>query len=78
MKNAFTFAPRKYGKFIEGLEGKVEKLRRKKVSFFFKFFLRETKRISSFAPALRNKRRKQNYVRRHIELTAVLSKRQDK
>jgi hypothetical protein len=45
----------------------------KKVSKFFKFFLRETKRSFSFAPALRDKRKTKNYVRRHIELTAVLT-----
>ncbi|MBZ4037840.1 hypothetical protein K6T82_24010, partial [Flavobacterium sp. 17A] len=53
--------------------GKRGKRDEKKVSKFFKFFLQETKTITSFAPALRNKRKTQNYVRRHIELTAVLT-----
>jgi hypothetical protein len=54
----FTFAPRKTRKFIERLEEKIEKKEtKKKVSNFFKFFLRETKRSFSFAPALRDKRR---------------------
>ena len=44
---------------------------KKKVSKIFKFFLRETKRSFSFAPALRDKRKIKKYVRRHIELTAV-------
>jgi len=39
----------------------------------FKFFLQETKRSFSFAPALRDRRKTENYVRRHIELTAVLT-----
>ncbi|WP_204251650.1 hypothetical protein, partial [Flavobacterium ginsenosidimutans] len=53
-----TFAPRKTRKFIERLEEKLRKRKRKK-SFKknFKFFLQETKRIFSFAPALRDKRK---------------------
>ncbi|MBZ4037166.1 hypothetical protein K6T82_20570, partial [Flavobacterium sp. 17A] len=42
--------------------GKRGKRDEKKVSKFFKFFLQETKTITSFAPALRNKRKTQNYV----------------
>jgi hypothetical protein len=53
----FTFAPRKTRKLIERLEEKIEKRDEKKVSKFFKFFLRETKRSFSFAPALRDKRK---------------------
>ncbi|KRD12956.1 hypothetical protein ASE21_03390, partial [Flavobacterium sp. Root901] len=42
-------------------EGNWEKRDEKKVSNFFKFFLQETKRSFSFAPALRDKRnRKRN------------------
>ncbi|WP_204251750.1 hypothetical protein, partial [Flavobacterium tistrianum] len=39
LKNAFTFAPRKYGKFIERLEEEIEKGSEKKASKFFHFFL---------------------------------------
>ncbi len=63
--------PAKQGKFIEISEGKSGKGDEKKVSKFFNFFLRETKRSFRFAPALRDKRKTKNYVRRHIELTAV-------
>ncbi len=49
--------PAKHGKFIERLEEKLRKGNEKKVSKFFKFFLRETKRSFSFAPALRDKRK---------------------
>ena len=64
--------PAKHGKFVDKLIEKREKGDEKKVSKFFKFFLQETKRISSFAPALKHKRRrKEIHVRRHIELTAV-------
>lgn len=74
-KEAFTFAPRKTGKVhwqtgrrIRGNE--IEKISKKN----FKFFLQETKRSFSFAPALRDKRKtKRRHVRRHIELTAVLT-----
>ena len=66
--------PAKHGKFVDKLIEKREKGDEKKVSKFFKFFLQETKRISSFAPALKHKRRrKEIHVRRHIELTAVLA-----
>ena len=65
--------PAKHGKFIGRLEGKRKKEAKKKVSKFFSFCLQETKRSFSFAPALRDKRKTRNYVRRHIELTAVLS-----
>jgi hypothetical protein len=48
--------PAKHGKFVERLKEKGEKRNEKKVSIFFKFFLQETKRSFTFAPALRNKR----------------------
>ncbi|KRB57635.1 hypothetical protein ASD98_04975 [Flavobacterium sp. Root186] len=49
--------PAKQGKFIERLGGKLKKRDEKKFQKFFKFFLRETKRSFSFAPALRDKRK---------------------
>jgi len=40
----------------------------------FNFFLPFRNKFSTFAPALRNKRKKKEiHVRRHIELTAVLT-----
>ena len=69
-----TFAPRKTGKVHWEIgrkigENGIEKISKKN----FKFFLQETKRSFSFAPALRDKRKTKKYVRRHIELTAVLT-----
>jgi len=75
LKKLFTFAPRKTRKVHWKIGRKIgEKEAKKKLQNFFKFFLRETKRSFSFAPALKHKRRKnKRHVRRHIELTAVLA-----
>ena len=72
-ENAFYICtPQNRESSLRDWEGNWEKETKKKVSNFFKFFLRETKRSFSFAPALRDKRNKRKHVRRHIELTAVL------
>ena len=72
-ENAFYICtPQNRESSLRDWERNLEKGSEKKVSIFFKFFLRETKRSFSFAPALRDKRKTKKYVRRHIELTAVL------
>jgi len=66
--------PAKHGKFID----RLVRFRRKKEKKFskknFEKHLPVRNKFSTFAPALRNKRNKKEiYVRRHIELTAVLT-----
>ena len=65
--------PAKYAKLIEKLEGE----RRKKESKFskknFKKLLPFRNKFSTFAPALKHKPNTRRHVRRHIELTAVLT-----
>ena len=70
----YICTPQNIGKFIDRL---VE-LRRKKEKKFskknFKKHLPVRNKFSTFAPALKHKRNKiERHVRRHIELTAVLT-----
>lgn len=77
IKELFTFAPRKTREVPWEIDKREWFKRDENLKKNFIFFLPVKKRISTFAPANRNneKRKKQEeYVPRHIELTAVLLK----
>ncbi|PIF31067.1 hypothetical protein CLU81_2061 [Flavobacterium sp. 9] len=66
--------PAKHGKFIERLVNKEVKRDENFLKKNFKKHLPVRNKFSTFAPALRDKRKeKEIHVRRHIELTAVLT-----
>ena len=66
--------PAKQGKFIDRLVNKRRKRERKIFQKNFKKHLPVRNKFSTFAPALRHTRNKiERHVRRHIELTAVLT-----
>ena len=70
----YICTPQNIGKFIERLVRFEKKRKRNFLKKNFKKHLPVRNKFSTFAPALRNKRNKKEiHVRRHIELTAVLT-----